>query len=71
MQNSKVEAENGLSALASEILLSLAFRFCDRMWSTRTGLDGFGLNDFVAGAVTSKEISILSDGTPWRPLSTF
>src|SRR5262249_21258109 len=26
------------------------------------------LNDFVAGAVTSKKISILSDGTPWRPL---
>jgi len=26
------------------------------------------LNDFVAGAVTSKEITILSDGTPWRPL---
>jgi nucleoside-diphosphate-sugar epimerase len=26
------------------------------------------LNDFVAGAVTSKKITILSDGTPWRPL---
>jgi nucleoside-diphosphate-sugar epimerase len=26
------------------------------------------LNDFVAGAVTAKEITILSDGTPWRPL---
>jgi nucleoside-diphosphate-sugar epimerase len=26
------------------------------------------LNDFVAGAVTSKRITILSDGTPWRPL---
>ncbi len=25
-------------------------------------------NDFVAGAVTSKKIDILSDGTPWRPL---
>jgi nucleoside-diphosphate-sugar epimerase len=26
------------------------------------------LNDFVAGAVASKTINILSDGTPWRPL---
>jgi len=26
------------------------------------------LNDFVAGAVASKQITILSDGTPWRPL---
>jgi nucleoside-diphosphate-sugar epimerase len=26
------------------------------------------LNDFVAGSLVSKEISILSDGTPWRPM---
>jgi nucleoside-diphosphate-sugar epimerase len=26
------------------------------------------LNDFVAGAVASGRITILSDGTPWRPL---
>jgi nucleoside-diphosphate-sugar epimerase len=26
------------------------------------------LNDFVAGAVASRKITILSDGTPWRPL---
>jgi nucleoside-diphosphate-sugar epimerase len=26
------------------------------------------LNDFVAGAVASRNISILSDGSPWRPL---
>ena len=26
------------------------------------------LNDFVASAVVSKKITILSDGTPWRPL---
>ena len=29
---------------------------------------GLVLNDFVAGAVASKRITILSDGTPWRPL---
>jgi nucleoside-diphosphate-sugar epimerase len=26
------------------------------------------LNDFVAGAVAAQQITILSDGTPWRPL---
>jgi nucleoside-diphosphate-sugar epimerase len=26
------------------------------------------LNDFVAGAVVSKKITVFSDGTPWRPL---
>ena len=26
------------------------------------------LNDFVAAALVSKRINILSDGTPWRPL---
>jgi nucleoside-diphosphate-sugar epimerase len=26
------------------------------------------LNDFVAGALATGEISVLSDGTPWRPL---
>ncbi|MCX7999616.1 MAG: NAD-dependent epimerase/dehydratase family protein, partial [Leptospiraceae bacterium] len=26
------------------------------------------LNDFVASAITTKRIEILSDGTPWRPL---
>jgi nucleoside-diphosphate-sugar epimerase len=26
------------------------------------------LNDFVAGAIASKQITVLSDGTPWRPL---
>ena len=26
------------------------------------------LNDFAASAVTAGEISVLSDGTPWRPL---
>jgi nucleoside-diphosphate-sugar epimerase len=26
------------------------------------------LNDFVAGAIVDKKITILSDGSPWRPL---
>ena len=35
--------------------------------SARLRLD-LVLNDFVAGAITSNTIDILSDGTPWRPL---
>ncbi len=65
---SKVEAENGLSKLASENFIITCFRFATACgFSDRLRLD-LVLNDFVAGAVTSKEISILSDGTPWRPL---
>ena len=26
------------------------------------------LNDFVASAIANKEIKVLSDGSPWRPL---
>lgn len=36
-------------------------------WSTRLRLD-LVLNDFVACAITSGEITVLSDGSPWRPL---
>ncbi len=35
--------------------------------SNRLRLD-LVINDFVAGAVSSKRIDILSDGSPWRPL---
>jgi len=38
-----------------------------RGMSPRLRLD-LVLNDFVACAVTAGEITILSDGTPWRPL---
>jgi len=36
-------------------------------WSDRIRLD-LVLNDFVACAIASKEITVLSDGSPWRPL---
>ena len=36
-------------------------------WSNRLRLD-LVLNDFVACALTSSEITVLSDGTPWRPI---
>ena len=35
--------------------------------SDRLRLD-LALNDFAACAIASGEITVLSDGTPWRPL---
>lgn len=65
---SKVAAEKELAPLAEENFTITCLRFATACGhSNRLRLD-LVLNDFVAGAVTAKEISILSDGTPWRPL---
>lgn len=65
---SKVSAEQGLRELADEHFKITCLRFPTACgMSTRLRLD-LVLNDFVASAITSKKISILSDGSPWRPL---
>jgi nucleoside-diphosphate-sugar epimerase len=65
---SKVFAEKDLQPLAGENFTITCLRFATACgYSNRLRLD-LVLNDFVAGAVTSGEITILSDGTPWRPL---
>ena len=65
---SKVAAEEALERLADENFVVTCNRFATACgWSTRLRLD-LVLNDFVAGALVNKNISILSDGTPWRPL---
>ena len=65
---SKVAAESGLAKLASKEFTVTCLRFATACgMSNRLRLD-LVLNDFVAGAIISKEINILSDGTPWRPL---
>ncbi len=65
---SKVAAEQGLAALAADDFVITCHRFATACgFSERLRLD-LVLNDFVAGALTSGKISILSDGTPWRPL---
>ena len=65
---SKVAAEVGLEPLASEDFTVTCHRFATACgFSERLRLD-LVLNDFVAGAITSGKIGILSDGTPWRPL---
>ncbi len=65
---SKVLTEKDLKFLASENFNVTCLRFSTACgWSDRLRLD-LVLNDFVAGAVASRKITILSDGTPWRPL---
>ncbi len=65
---SKISTERDLRELADEHFKVTSLRFSTACgMSERLRLD-LVLNDFVAGAVTSKNITILSDGTPWRPL---
>jgi len=65
---SKVFAERDLEPLASNKFRVTSLRFSTACgMSDRLRLD-LVLNDFVAGAIASKQITVLSDGTPWRPL---
>lgn len=65
---SKINAEQELLKLASNDFIVTCLRFATACgFNSRTRLD-LVLNDFVASAITQKFISILSDGTPCRPL---
>ncbi len=65
---SKVEAEKNLSALADDSFTVTSLRFATACgMSERLRLD-LVLNDFVASAIGSQRICVLSDGSPWRPL---
>jgi nucleoside-diphosphate-sugar epimerase len=65
---SKVYTEKELENLASRDFRITCLRFSTACgMSARLRLD-LVLNDFVASAVASGKITILSDGTPWRPL---
>ena len=65
---SKIAAEQDLEKLAGNEFTVTCHRFATACgYSNRLRLD-LVVNDFVAGAVASKRIDILSDGTPWRPL---
>lgn len=65
---SKVYTEQQLQTLADRNFKVTCLRFSTACgMSERLRLD-LVVNDFVACAVTSRNITILSDGTPWRPL---
>jgi len=65
---SKVASEKALAPMADGNMVITALRFATACgMSERLRLD-LVLNDFVACALASGEITVLSDGTPWRPL---
>ena len=65
---SKDAAEQELKTLAGDGFTVTSLRFATACgMSPRLRLD-LVLNDFVAGAVASGRITVLSDGSPWRPL---
>jgi nucleoside-diphosphate-sugar epimerase len=65
---SKVYTERELEPLTGSGFQVTCLRFATACgMSDRLRLD-LVLNDFVAAAIASKQIKILSDGTPWRPL---
>jgi UDP-glucose 4-epimerase len=64
---SKIATEIDLKAFSTDMVIS-SLRFATACgMSERLRLD-LVLNDFVAGALSKGEITVLSDGTPWRPL---
>lgn len=65
---SKIGTEDDLKTIDLGDMVFTSLRFATACgWSNRLRLD-LVLNDFVAGAITSGEITVLSDGSPWRPL---
>ncbi|TDX26950.1 UDP-glucose 4-epimerase [Modicisalibacter xianhensis] len=64
---SKIGAEEALAGIEGDMVItSLRFATACGM-SDRLRLD-LVLNDFVACALSQKQITVLSDGSPWRPL---
>lgn len=65
---SKILSEESLKLMADKSFQVTCLRFATACgMSDRLRLD-LVLNDFVAGAISSGHIEILSDGSPWRPL---
>jgi nucleoside-diphosphate-sugar epimerase len=65
---SKIATENGLEQMDPAGMVVSCLRFATACgMSDRLRLD-LVLNDFVAGAIAGGKITVLSDGTPWRPL---
>jgi nucleoside-diphosphate-sugar epimerase len=65
---SKIATEDALRRMGAGDMVVTCLRFATACgMSDRLRLD-LVLNDFVAGAVSGRQITVLSDGSPWRPL---
>jgi nucleoside-diphosphate-sugar epimerase len=65
---SKIAAETSLRGLNDSGMTISCLRFATACgMAPRLRLD-LVLNDFVVGALVNREVGVLSDGTPWRPL---
>ena len=65
---SKIGTEEDMNNTDLGDMVFTSLRFATACgWSERLRLD-LVLNDFVASAITTGKIEILSDGMPWRPL---
>ena len=65
---SKVNTEKGLATIPNNKMVISCLRFATACgMSDRLRLD-LVLNDFVACALATRKIDVLSDGSPWRPL---
>ena len=65
---SKIDTERALAEMDLKGMTATSLRFATACgMSDRLRLD-LVLNDFVASAIAAGKITVLSDGTPWRPL---
>ncbi|EKD22958.1 MAG: NAD-dependent epimerase/dehydratase [uncultured bacterium] len=64
----KLLAENGLMELASNNFHPVMMRNATVYGSSPTIRLDLVVNNLIAGALINKKVTILSDGTPWRPL---
>lgn len=66
--HSKIGTEKDIKDISLGKMTFTSLRFATACgWSERLRLD-LVLNDFVACAMSSGQITVLSDGSPWRPL---
>lgn len=65
---SKVATEDGLRGLATDGFMITSLRFATACGASPMLRLDLVLNDFVATALRTGRIEVLSDGTPWRPL---
>jgi len=65
---SKVATEEGLRGMATDDFMVTSLRFSTACGASPMLRLDLVLNDFVATALRTGKIEVLSDGSPWRPL---